>query len=308
MRGCSEMKKCVSLNKKIVSLSLALLLSLISVTCFSASNIIANSTVSRTYYRHNCSSSDPASYDTYTISFSSNGIPTTYNVPSVNDLVDDDNLSVVSIGMYGTGFIVDNHVIATAAHCVYSNGEFLNPTIYITENTISNYIEVDYFTPNYIHIYEEYVRYGYSDYDYALIYVEEDLSEYGIWNLGFTMNKFMEDENQVYATGYSQENPNNYGYGRRYTSEGTLYPNPNGDFNERVITHRAFIAGGMSGGPVWISENITLGGQTYNYKSVIGITTSIYPNGHSVAVRMNYEIAYFLCINQHLTEEMEDSL
>ena len=42
------------------------------------------------------------------------------------------------------------------------------------------------------------------NYDYALIYVEDDLSEYGIWNMGVLSDSFMNSSANLTTSGFAK--------------------------------------------------------------------------------------------------------
>ncbi len=93
-----------------------------------------------------------------------------------------------------TGFIIGEHLIATAAHCLYNvHTDQFNPYravwayTYTEEN--GEMVAVPHqLTVTSVHIPEEVVTYGYDavnmNYDYGLIVVEEDLTSYGSFSLG----------------------------------------------------------------------------------------------------------------------------
>lgn len=168
-------------------------------------------------------------------------------------------------GYLGTGFIVDSHVIATAAHCVYNRNAAdslkFNPyrTVYAftyQQNADGTYSEV----PHKLHI--QYVAVP-SDYtscpntdvkwwDYGMIVVEEDLLEdYHAFSLGVVIegaarSKYNEPGAfETTVVGFYNENvilP-------RYLT-GTLY-----DYNDYRMTVESTIPyGGSSGSAVYCDD------------------------------------------------------
>ncbi|MDE5565042.1 MAG: trypsin-like peptidase domain-containing protein [Oscillospiraceae bacterium] len=108
---------------------------------------------------------------------------------SRKNLPGDENRGIVRVGN-GTGFIVGDHQIATAAHCVSSqkNGTFYaKPEIQLydksgkltggTLTAIEAHVPTLYF-----------VEGNHPDYDYALITVAEDLSSYPHFEIAETYN------------------------------------------------------------------------------------------------------------------------
>ncbi len=194
----------------------------------------------------------------------------TGNTREVTNLPDSTNVNVVLLelpgGAVGSGFIIDNHVIATAAHCVfdYDTGEFLeyvNVTICGEDGTqeIETFEALECHIPRSYRVYRENETLR-RNYDYALIYVEEDLSDYGIWSLGMPTDEFLNSGVDVYASGYatisSISNAHN-----RYVSSGAI-ANYNSQYQLKTL---ADSYGGKSGGPIYCVSN--------GVKSAIGITS-----------------------------------
>ncbi|WP_197021865.1 serine protease [Ruminococcus sp. HUN007] len=239
----------------------------------------------RMYRRHDCTDSDPTSYDQYAL-FTLSGL-NNYNVPrygNPNDLKRDANQSIVSIGLNGTGFVVGNHIIATAAHCVYSknSGEFYYPPIYMMG---SGNTPIMTMYPRYIHISKDYITDSEPyRYDYALIYVENDLSNY-VMNLGVMRDDYY---NVVYASGFPQSHPSNAPseYGYRYKSVGYIdWPATNNDSSGLSLWHTADIFGGDSGGPLFIRESVSDGTISTNYADSDDTNNSINQNtDYSISV------------------------
>ncbi|MDE6677430.1 MAG: trypsin-like peptidase domain-containing protein, partial [Ruminococcus sp.] len=113
--------------------------------------------------------------------------PVPNNQPKADGVFDKDDRKpdpncngVVHINGIGTGFIVDDHVIATAAHCV--NGKKINKVSVLNNSgsVVLNATPVEYHIP---------VNYPSIDgYDYALISVKEDLSSYPHFEIGVALD------------------------------------------------------------------------------------------------------------------------
>lgn len=197
---------------------------------------------------------------------------------SIDDRVPDKDTSVVKLtggGKIGTGFIVDDHTIATAAHCVYQ-GE---------NKSFAKDLKIDIFngdctkilktiTPKEVHMPLYYSFKADERYDYALLYVEEDLSKYGEFSLSMPMDSFMTSGATVTVSGFpakTASNPN-ASCEKRYKADGeimdirTFKP----EIWDYQIRYSAFMSGGDSGGPVYTTQ--TFDGETYH--TVVGINTS----------------------------------
>lgn len=253
---------------------------------------------SREYYRHDCSSSNNRSYTSYSLTFgSSTGSSRT--IIGDNNMVRDYDTSIVRLSTGGTGFIIDEHTIATAAHCVYGGGTFLDDlTIMIVD---SNNAIVKTISPTYIHVPYQFTRSSSSSYDYALISVAEDLMGYGMFQLAVVRGNYISESGTVVVSGFPQEYPPGYleaDYGIRFQSSGSLSPEYTND-NYR-IGYNADTAGGDSGGPVYVNEGITINGTLYEYKSVIGIHTSGTSGSYNSGVRITDDILKFYYDNNHI--------
>lgn len=227
------------------------------------------------------------------------------SLPGVVKIID--NYSI------NTGFVIDAHTIATAAHCVYGGLEQFESNkqlkkILILDNsgnvekTITNIYETH--VPNkYIVNMMVYNNTSKSDevrgehfqiahaYDYALITVEEDLSEYACFDLGIPTDGMMSDSQKLYCTGFPAyikdgKHPdavNNFTKHERFTGEGFMKPDANEPFPEREIYYDIDTYGGNSGGPVYVKN--TIGNTTYY--TVIGIHTRYIDENNDKVYEMN---------------------
>lgn len=242
-------------NKRVITIAVCIIIFIIG--CSMVIKVNASSSF-RMYMRHDCTDSDSKSYSLYAL-YTLPGLnynnTDTFTVGNESDLRRDANQSVVSVGLSGSGFVVDDHIIATNAHCVYNwnTGEFYSPDIYIMS---SGNTPIRTISPRYIHICRNYVNggqgYNYK-FDYAMIYVEENLSEYKI-NLGIMRDGYT---GKLYASGFPVTS-NEYGY--RFKSSGVMnWNDTHEDEHGLTLWHTAYIAGGDSGGPLFIRENINNG-------------------------------------------------
>lgn len=256
----------------------------------------------RTYMRHYYNSSNPASYTEYSLTVdpydntvSTNNNATPRGIIGDNDMIRDYDTAVVNLSIGGSGFIVSDHVIATAAHCVYNieTNSFIDNTIKIVDSNNNRT-----FTPKYVDICKTYVDPDHRDYDYALLYVEEDLSEYGRLQLGVATDDYINKHGEVIASGFPQEYPANYKgqpYGIRFKAKGRITGVTTMD-----ILYNADTAGGDSGGPVYAEEGFTTNsGERYDYKTVVAIhvATSGIDN---IGVRITPDILKFYMNNSNI--------
>lgn len=195
-----------------------------------------------------------------------------------------------------TGFVVDEHTIATGAHCVLGKTIF---KIYAFNNNSS----FSYLTAVEMHIPQPYVN-GNNNYDYALITVEEDLSDRMQFNIGVALDEASENEIAVKSTGFpsvvNNQTVNSSNYHRMYTGEGELLVNnynpDNYDLSRRLF-HSIPHDNGSSGSPIYYTE--TFNGNTYY--TVIGIDTAHNSAGQlGIATKITPEILKFYLSNTNL--------
>ncbi|MDR0983783.1 MAG: trypsin-like peptidase domain-containing protein [Ruminococcus sp.] len=213
------------------------------------------------------------------------GTPTYYD----DNRTQTQNQSIVQIWQgyapFGTGTIVGPHTILTALHCVPDN-EFdydieeginvnKNLTVRINSwNSSGTMIvgDADYFYIDEVHVPQDalsnptpYGKYIVDwELDYALLIVSEDLTEYGIVDLGIALNSLV--GKSIYAAGYpalanlpvggtsnhlygSSGNVLSFGYasGTNYIQSPNTVPS-----NLRQIATSCYLNGGHSGGPFYI--------------------------------------------------------
>lgn len=205
---------------------------------------------------------------------------------------------ILSTGV-GTGFVVDEHTIATAAHCVYKSpddtagyGYRINTVLlYDTYGNISLQA-----TPIEYHVFEKWVNGSTIDgFDYALITVEEDLSDYMCFNLGVMMDSFATTNTEIYVTGFPglvmNEEGNLVAANGMYTGEGYLVDNL--EFPSQLrIAYTNDTTSGNSGGPVYITE--TRGNYTYN--TVIAVHTTG-AGTYNIGTRITTDLLHFYLNN-----------
>lgn len=173
----------------------------------------------RTYYKYNASTG--AYKGQYTLNPVSNISITSASTCSIIDederWAEDGLQGVVSIkyesgANNGTAFVVDSHTLVTAGHCLYRNSKGSSSK---TFNNLQFKIFSDHDTQSSINITpveyqlsEKYVNSLGSNvnYDYAIITVKEDLSDYINFNLGVVRNELYTNDSYskklLFVTGF----------------------------------------------------------------------------------------------------------
>ena len=180
--------------------------------------------------------------------------------------------SVVEIyaGGRGTGFIIDDNIIATAAHCIYDAGS----KNYATSIKI-NLVDPDTKQKKSVYATEYHLPKAYtllSDYaptdDYALIVVDEDLSRYGSFSLGVLTDKATATNKiPVFTTGFPKEVNGITVRGNQYTGSGYLTA-----ISSRTFDFNTDMCAGKSGGPMYVKVQYKFGsGSITTEETVVGI-------------------------------------
>ena len=189
-----------------------------------------NGSSSETYHVFDASTGDLLLYNAYTL-YNYNPIPNNLNEPNVTDdiiaITDErvpiwDKSGVVKImtpnSYIGSGFVIAPHIIATAAHCVFDNST-LDPNDILSESGYiisgiklfdSNGVNTLTATPVECHVPYSYISAvkngNYENaFDYALISVEEDLSDYMCFNLGVALDSAVTNEVEISISGFPYE-------------------------------------------------------------------------------------------------------
>lgn len=190
-----------------------------------------------------------------------------------------ENTGIVYLDGIGTGFIVGNHEIATAAHCVYNrtNGTWYPMSVctYNQNGTLTG----NTLTPKECHLPVNYTSNGLTAYDYAVITVEENLSGYFKFNLGVTYNVNSSNYSSIpiYVTGcptmvhyvqngndYYTANTNHYLY---YDESHIVDPSVG---NPQVITYYdSDTYSGHSGSPVYTIAKTKIGNNEEVYRYTV---------------------------------------
>lgn len=208
-------------------------------------------------------------------------------------------VKIINGGAAGTGFIIGDHEIMTAAHVV-TNLNVDKPSIIIPKSNpySNNYVSLTAISTTFPE--DAYVELDGND--YAIITVKEDLTSYGSVFLGLGVHESKLVKNNVYALGYKGN--------AQKISSGKIE-----EINEKNYQTSAYTYPGTSGGPVYCQYKFGVQGSTdpdekvQTYKTVIGISSMIWgkelENGEyicssSIATRITPEILQFAYNNDFL--------
>ncbi|MGN0612338.1 MAG: trypsin-like serine peptidase [Porcipelethomonas sp.] len=210
---------------------------------------------------------------------------------------------LVQVGA-GTGFIIGDHEVMTAAHVVTNldTKQIDKPTVRIAKSNPLNTSTAVNLTPLTV----TFPKDAYNEIDgndYAIITVSEDLSQYGSVFLGLGVKENAIKKNNVYILGYK----GNY----QKISSGKIE-----NVEEDVYITSAHAYYGTSGGPLYCQYEFGVQGSTdadekvQTYKTVIGITSKVYGytdsttgewfSGSTTVTRITPEILPFAYNNDNL--------
>lgn len=176
-----------------------------------------------------------------------------------------------------TGFIIGDHEIMTAAHCIY-NSEFreyhidsanviIPDTTPYTNNSLSLEVVSAHVPQDYIDLVNEPTQQGIQDLDYAILTVEEDLSNYGCYLLGMGTDSIKQKNVPIHSLGYA---------GRELKiSHGSVI-----NFNNVSYDFNILSDGGSSGGPIYVESMFGVPGtsnedyQVRTYRTAISIVSN----------------------------------
>ncbi len=252
---------------------------------------------SREYLRYDFATGQTT---TYTLSALSE-LSLTRSVIGDDTRVPDTSNQAVVLAGGGAGFIVSDHIVATAAHCLYHR-DIDNPanSHYITDARVTIYDEsgknsVKTLMPVSFHIPMLYFEKGeneFLNYDYGFIYVEEDLSEYGRFDLGVPMDECATYHTNVYNSGFPSDTDDGKFADReykRYTGSGNVV-----EMTDYVVRYNADASGGNSGGPIYTES--TFNNQVY--RTVIAIH-SAGDSERNQGVRVTTDLMHFYYNNPY---------
>lgn len=246
---------------------------------------------------------------TFLESYTLNALPTNNATRAIigidNREPDWSNSSVVRLKMFdsegyytSTGFVIDTHTIVTGAHCVFDEdaGECLRAgEIQLFDSNGNSTLQA---TAVEIHVPQAYIvanppNSNYSPTsDYAVITVEEDLSNYVNMEVGLPLDGIAGLSHTATVTGFPQSNPET-----KTSSTGTVYQT----FATR-IDHTCDTLPGMSGGPIYCS-NSDVHGMNGTMYSVIGINVAEVNTSnplYNVGTRITLDILHFFFSNPKL--------
>lgn len=262
---------------------------------------------SRSYNRHDCSDNDLTSFYGYTLSLPSSlssieederllaelttrgaVSPDISNIPTVRVMVPTGNNTYDVC----SGFIIDSHVIATAAENIYNKDTWSFRSNDITVSVYDQIGSINLVTcdAEYLHIPSSYIAapppYD-KQFNYGLIYVDTDLSAY-MTNVGVAVDEFMNTASPVTVSGYDGSN--------RLLSTGYVV---NHYISGRMEVE-TYSTDDMKGGQAYIQSGTTL---SNNILSAIGIIES-YDSTDQVTdfVRLTPTLLRFYKYNSYLTE------
>lgn len=211
----------------------------------------------------------------------------------------------------GTGFVIDKHHILTCAHCVYdtsSNSPVTNLkyTIYNSSGSVkATYSASNYHVPEEYQNASSYSSTGYL-YDYAIIEVTQDLSNYCTFSLGVARNYITTTNPELHINGYSGYSDGSTDpitislRGKMVTGSGYLT-------STKINTHNIYydvdIVPGTSGGPLYVK--VPNGNDSANDEEnydlvVIGIHSGQNTN-YNLAKRIDTNILNFVYNNSELS-------
>lgn len=191
-----------------------------------------------------------------------------------------------------TGFIVGDHQIATAAHCVYSDNAWRS--IYIRTYDSNGCITDNTLHPIETHIPKLFTLSSDGMYDYALITVSDDLSDYVHFSLGtpYNLSASAYSNIPVYVTGCPSETiTDGRNLSKRlYSAEGRVVDTV---FDKSdVVCYDVDVSGGDSGSPVY---TITKVGNKYVYTAIAVCTGGVLlPNGPNFGSMItHYQLQFY---------------
>ncbi len=236
---------------------------------------------------------------------------------------------------FASGFFVDEHVIATSAHCVFDkmNGNFQDSKTEILKIVIIDGDEQIEITDMYdVHVPNEYIStvmnisevsnavynasylYTERENDYALITIPDKIDpetnenvykKYAHFNLGVMQNAMIDSSQKVYLTGFpgagpDSSNDNTVSVHAKYTGDGYVEANVDGYNSAKMIFISVDGTGGNSGGPVYTKTEYN--GNTYY--TAIGIYSGVgVPYVVERSVRITTNLLHFYKNNPYIVWE-----
>ncbi len=211
-----------------------------------------------------------------------------------------ENAAIVAIGTVGTGFIVGDHTIATAASCVYEGGQIKKDLFVYRHDTTGNIVGIP-MSISEIHVPASYSTKG-SQYDYALITVDQDLSNLPHFDIGnaysFTASEAgsipLHVTGQPYWTGDALDDDNPTGV--LYTHNGSVHDNSNGS----MFFFNMDATNGQEGAPVYTITREAYNGEFYYTYTALSLYTDT-GNGYNRGPRMTKHHLMFYGNNPYVS-------
>lgn len=280
--------------------------------------------VTQGFYKHNFATNT----DTYyTLTIGDPAFPTSISeIESpigTSDFTPENNADLTSgicrFADGGTGFVVGDHVIATAAHCVATNGVWrtdlsgngltvqfpnANGVIDDTSDTctvIEGHIDSTFYHYNF-DLQTPYVE-QWGAHDYALITVADDLSDRYHFSLGIAYNYYTSTpfaSYNIYCTGYPESD---------YLYTKTLYTSHDKRYNTAspysVYRYKTDTEYGSSGAPIYLHEDYTAANETDCAYTVISLNaardTDHSPSQYNYGPAFTPMILKFYMNNTHIS-------
>ena len=254
--------------KRKFAVVIATALTLASISSLTGSSEV--NTLSHSYRVYDYATESVLTNSAYTLNLSR------YNANAARTIIGEDsqrpyqNSGVVKLNMnslgLGTGFIVGDHTIVTAAHCIYnltssSYSQNMRVSLYDDEGDFVKELNKNNTTIQ-AHIPSLYITASGNNYkyDYAMITVSEDLSDYEHFELGEVLEPAADYAVPVKVCGYS----------------GEVLKIAGGQITEmcdRYFKYNVDTESGDSGGPVFVPTIYSVGNTLYPIKTVVGIDT-----------------------------------
>ncbi len=270
---------------------------------------------SRAYLKYDFSSNTTETY-TLTISEpSSSTNRSNLGVINGDDRFRDGHDGIVYLSTGGTGFIVDDHVIATAAHCIsnFTDEDLEGTHYFIPDLEIYLYNDSGVFNGTKLTPIEAHVPQGRNTtasvqkqrHDYALLTVAEDLSTYTHFDLGYVYD--VDNTNStnipVFLSGFPQsvvgtDNSNNVTAPLLYTGAGHICAPYHPD--DRLLYYNADATQGNSGGPVYVVNKFIVGNDQYIKFTAISLS-GIASTNYNWGPRFDSNIIQFYLQNPNIS-------
>lgn len=251
------------------------------------------------YYKYNAQTGNFINY--YDLApvpnISPSGVSTQLIIGNDDRVIDYSKSGIVKVhkaGYTSTGFVVGNHTILTAAHCVFRSSD-IQYTLYNSDGTEkATYNAVSYHVPEkHIHDIKN------PEYDYAIITVAEDLSSYKCFNIGVCRDGIVTPNPDIYVTGFAYDpSPSRPELEKKMvTGSGKFTENIDGHkILPKILHYNTDTIGGTSGSPIYVKDSNGI-------MTVIGIHTGSISNStltYNRGRRIDSNVLHFIYNNSYL--------